>query len=243
MILMARSSIPTRSRSRRRSRRPVALLGVLSGVLSAPVVLAGPAAAAPVAAPVAAVVETPGSTAAPAAPPASVPVRSLAMTGTTTTITVRRVVRGGQVRWINHVLNTRLLDLDGCQARRTRASWDGWTYRTTVRTVCTDGPARSEAAVRRLVVDRPWYRVTTRRESLVGFGLLVDLPAGNDRAMPAALAKLPSGPFTFADGDDLSLNYVGQRVGQAQLDAAVTAFAGALAVPVSRVEVTPLATP
>jgi hypothetical protein len=165
------------------------------------------------------------------------------MTGTTSTITVRRVVRKGQVQWINHVLDTRLLGLDRCQAKRTRASWNGWTYRATVRTVCADGPARSEAALRRLVTDRPWYRVRSQRVPLVGFNLLVDLPSGNDRAVPAALTKLPSGPFTFAEGDDLSLSYVGRAVNQSRLNAAMAAFAGALGVPTSKVEVTPLATP
>jgi hypothetical protein len=76
---------------------------------------------------------------------------------------------------------------------------------------------------------------------LVGFGLLADLPSGNDRAYSSALAQLPSGPFTFAEGDDLSLNYVGQGVTQAQLDSAVAAFAKALGVPVTQVEVAPLA--
>jgi hypothetical protein len=179
--------------------------------------------------------------ASPAGRAAAVPVRSLAVTGTTTTVTVHRVYRRGQVQWINHVLATRLVDLDGCQAQKTRASWDGRTYRSTVRTVCADGPARPQAAARDLVADRPWYRVRVTRVPLVGFGLLADLPSGNDRAFSAALAQLPSGPFTFAEGDDLSLNYVGEGVTQAQLDSAVAAFAKALGLPVAQVEVAPLA--
>jgi hypothetical protein len=168
-------------------------------------------------------------------------VNSLAITGTTTTVTVHRIYRKGQVQWINHVLDTRLVGLDGCQSERSRAAWDGRTYRSTVRTVCADGPARSQAAARRLVEDRPWYRVRTSTVRLVGFGLVVDLPEGNDRAVPAALAQLPTGPFTFTEGDDLSLNYVGAGVTQTQLDAAVAAFARALGVDVSKVEVAPLA--
>jgi hypothetical protein len=170
-----------------------------------------------------------------------VPVSELTMTGTTTSITVHRVYRRGQVQWINHVLNTRLLGLDGCQSERTKERWNGRTYRATVRTVCVDGPARAEAVARDLVKDRPWYRIKVARVPLVGFGLLADLPSGNDRAVPAALAELPSGPFTFADGDDASLNYVGEGVSQARLDAAVAAFAEALGVPATAVEVTPLA--
>ena len=144
------------------------------------------------------------------------------------------------MQWINHVINTRLLGLDGCQGTRTKAQWDGKTYRTTVRTVCADGPDRAETVARGLGKDRPWYRISVIRVPLVGFGLLVKLPAGNDQAVPAALAALPTGSFTFTDGDDVSLNYVGQGVTQAQLDAAVAAFAKALDVPVSAVEVTPL---
>jgi hypothetical protein len=75
---------------------------------------------------------------------------------------------------------------------------------------------------------------------MVGFALLADLPSGNGNAVPAALAELPHGGFTLAEGDDVSLSYVGQGVTQAQLDAAVTAFARALSVPTSRVSVSRL---
>jgi len=75
---------------------------------------------------------------------------------------------------------------------------------------------------------------------LVGFSLVADLPEGNDRAVPAALAKLPGDGFTFAEGDDLSLSYVGQGVTQAQLEAAVSAFAKALGVRVDAIDVRPL---
>jgi hypothetical protein len=234
-------SIPALSSSLpRRTGRPVTLFGALLLLVTTAVALAGPSAAATSNAPA-----TPSAVsataAAPVAPLASAPVGSLTLTGTTTTVTVHRVYRRGQVQWINHVLSTRLVDLDGCQAQRSRASWDGRTYRATVRTVCADGPSRSQAAARSLVADRPWYQVNVTRVPLVGFGLLADLPSGSDRAVPAALAKLPSGPFTFAEGDDLSLNYVGQGVTQAQLDDAVAAFARALGISTNQVEVAPLA--
>jgi hypothetical protein len=215
------------------------MLGALGLAVALTVGTAGAAAAVAPAAPPA--VPAASLSAAQAAPATPVSVNSLAMTGSTTTITVHRVYRRGQVQWINHVINTRLLGLDGCQGTRTEARWDGRTYRTTVRTVCADGPARAEAAAHALFQDRPWYRISVSRVTLVGFGLLAKLPAGNDQAVPAALAALPHGQFTFADGDDVSLNYVGQGVTQAELDAAVTAFARALGVPVSAVEVTPLA--
>jgi hypothetical protein len=234
----------------RRSGRSAQLLGAVSLLMASVVVLVAPAAAepAPAPAPRAAVgspVDFPvavakGST---EAATRSVPVGSLTVAGTATTITVRKVFRTGQVQWINHVISTRLLALDRCQGRRSRTTWDGHTYRATVRIVCADGPTRSEAAVHQLVRDRPWYQAQKVRVPLVGFGLLADLPSGNDRAVPAALAQLPSGPFTFSEGDDVSLNYVGQKVTQAQLDAAATAFARALGVPASKIEITPLAEP
>jgi hypothetical protein len=163
------------------------------------------------------------------------------MTGITTNITVRRIFRRDQAQWVNHVLDTRLVGLDGCQAKRTRANWRGPTYSATVRTVCSDGQGRPEAAALALGRDRPGYRGQTARVRLVGFSFVADLPAGNDQAVPAALAQLPLDPYTFTEGDDLSLSYVGLGVTQGQLDAAVTAFARKLGVPVTAVEVTPLA--
>jgi hypothetical protein len=233
---MVRSSLPRFRRSRVLS----VLLGAASLAAAVTTGLAGPSAAS-IPAAVAPAAVAPAAVAPAAVAPTPVPVSALTMTGTTTNITVHRVYRRGQVQWINHVLSTRLLGLDGCQGERTKERWTGRTYRTTVRTVCVDGPARAEAAARDLVKDRPWYRIKVARAPLVGFGLLADLPSGNDRAVPAALAELPSGPFTFTDGDDASLNYVGEAVTQAQLDAAVAAFARALGVPVTAVEVTPLA--
>jgi hypothetical protein len=196
--------------------------------------LAGPASAEPLSG------GSPGATSRGMRAKSSVRLSALAMTGTSASVTVRRIHRKGQVRWVDHILDTRLLGLDRCQAERSRTNWKGGTYRSTVRTVCTDGAGRAEAAARKLVADRPWYHIRTARVPLTGFGLLADLPTGNDRAVPAALAKLPKGPFTFAEGDDLSLSYVGRGVTQAQLDAAVGAFAAALGTDPDKVEVTPL---
>lgn len=217
--------------ARHRITRATSLLGVICMLVAVVTALAGPASAEPVEPAVA-----PG-----AARATSVPVSSLAMTGTSTKVTVRRVYRKGQVQWISHILNTRLIGLDQCQAERSRVNWTSSTYRATVHAVCVDGPARTEAAVRQLVADRPWYRMQVTRVPLVGFSLAADLPSGNDRAVPAALAHLPEGDFTFAEGDDLSLSYVGRGVTQAQLDAAVAAFAAALGIGADKVEVTPLA--
>jgi hypothetical protein len=167
-------------------------------------------------------------------------VSELQVTGTTTRITVRRVYRAGQAQWINHVLDNSLTDLDGCQAERTRSSRRGSTYRSSVNAVCANGSRPIRAAVARLHATRPWYQMTVTDVPLVGFTLLADLPTGNGEAVPAALAKLPHGGLTFAEGDDVSLSYVGQGVSQAQLDDAVAAFAAALGVPQSKVSVGPL---
>jgi len=180
-------------------------------------------------------------------PPARTPafgvvpdVATLTVQGTTTTVTVHRIYRSGQRDWVSHVLDTRLADLDGCQALRTPSRWTGSTYRSSVRTVCLDGSGRAEAAARSLVHDRPWYLVGVHPIRLVGFTMLADLPSGNGRAYPAAVAALPKGPLTLSNGDDVSVDYVGEGVTQAQLRAAVTAFAGALGIPTSKVSVGPI---
>ena len=197
--------------------------GVMSAQPAAPAA-SGPAAALP-AAPVAAQTAS---------------VSSLQVTGTTTRIIVHRVYRAGQAQWINHVLDSSLTDLDGCQAERSRPSRRASTYRATVNAVCVGGSRPIRAAVERLHASRPWYQMTVTDVPLVGFTLLADLPNGNGDAVPAALAKLPHGGLTFAEGDDVSLSYVGQGVTQAQLDSAVAAFAGALRIPQSKVSVGPL---
>ncbi|MDQ1289025.1 MAG: hypothetical protein QG622_2591, partial [Actinomycetota bacterium] len=229
--------------SRRPLSRAIAFLGAAGLMLGLGTALAGPSSAA--IAPsniassnIASAVTPATSTAAKRA--TSVRVSSLAMTGTTTSVTVRRIHRSGQAQWVSHVLDTRLVDLDGCQADRTRTVRNGSTYRAVVHSVCADGPARSEAAARALVADRPWYQVRVTHLPLVGFSLGADLPSGTEKAAQAALSTLPRSAFTFSENDDLSLSYVGQGVTQADLDAAVAAFAARLRISTDKVEVTPL---
>jgi hypothetical protein len=158
-------------------------------------------------------------------------------------VTVRRIFRTGQASWVGHIIQTRLVDgLDNCQARRPPASWQSHVYRSSVYAVCPAGPAAAEAAAKALVRSRPWYHVSVDRITMVAFTLLAGVPEGNDRAVPAAIAELPSGPAVFFEGDDVSLTYAGPGVTQAQLDAAVTAFARALGIPASQVTVSPLTT-
>jgi hypothetical protein len=214
----------------------IALLTALvgAGALAQPASAATAATAAPRTAAV-------HAAAAPAAARAAVPVSALKLTGTATRVTVRKVYRTGQARWISHVLESRLVDVEGCQARKAPTRWSSSVYRSTVYSICPDGPAAAEQAARALVASRPWYRVSVDRVPLVAFTLVADLPAGNDRAVPAALAKLPAGPAVFFEGDDVSLTYAGPGVSQARLDAAVAAFAAALHVPTSKVAISPLA--
>lgn len=221
-------------------RRPRALL---LGVCLAALTGLGTLAQTPASAAVSAVPATPAAGAATVAQGSAqgtTQVSALALTGTTTRVTVRRVYRTGQVRWIDHVLDTRLLTIDGCQARRSATSWRANVYRATVFSVCPQSPAAAEGAARSLVRSRPWYRVQVGRTALVGFTLLADLPSGNDRAVPAAVRQLPSGPSVFFEGDDVSLAYAGPGVTQNALDAAVAAFAQALGITTDRVTVTPL---
>ena len=165
---------------------------------------------------------------------------SLAVIGTSTHLTVKRVYRTGQVQWIDHVADQSLTNLNGCQAVRLGPSVRDSTYSGSVDAVCSGGPGVIREAVSRLHRSRPWYRMTVSQVPLVGFALLADLPTGNGNAVPAALAELPHGEFTFAEGDDVSLSYVGRGVTQAELDAAVAAFARALALPEGRVSVSRL---
>jgi len=168
-------------------------------------------------------------------------VRDLALTGTRTRVVVGHVSRRGQALWIDHVLDARLVDAEGCQARRTTGARHAQVYRASVYAVCPSAPGAQQAAAKALVRDRPWYRVTVEQIPMVGFSLVADLPTGNDRAVPAALAVLPTGPAVFFEGDDVALMYAGPGVTQARLDAAVSAFASALGIPTSKVSITPLA--
>jgi len=221
----------------RRSRTTV--LGLAVGLLTCLGVMAAtvsPASAATAATPVAA----------PAVAPAAVQARGnlsvaeLALTGTRTHVTVGNVRRRGQAAWIDYVLDSRLVDVDGCQARRTTGARRGQVYRASVYAVCPSVPGAQEIAAKALVRSRPWYRVTVDQVPMVGFSLVADLPTGNDRAVPAAVAVLPTGPAVFYEGDDVSLMYAGPGVTQARLDAAVSAFAGALHIPTSKVLITTL---
>jgi hypothetical protein len=235
LALLAASATPVASAAPRLTRA-----SAQQAAVSVPAALPAPATAAtPVTAATAATPATPSVRTALATQPRP-SIRSLEVTGTTTRLTVRRVYRSGQVRWINHVVDHSLTALDGCQAERTGPTVRRSTYVASVNAVCSGGPAAMRAEVARLHKSRPWYRLTVSDVPLIGFGLLADLPNGNGEAVPAALAKLPRGGFTFADGDDVSLNYVGKGVTQAQLDAAVAAFAGALGVSADRVAISPL---
>jgi hypothetical protein len=173
----------------------------------------------------------------PRAATASPTVESLTLPAVRVHVAVARVHRTGQVQWITHVLYTRLMDLGGCQARRTGPTWTAQTYRTDVLVLCQSGTGQVRSAVSALQKSRPWYKITTTNVPLVGFSLLADLPSGNDAAVPAALAELPSGPLVLQQGDDVSLEYAGPGVTQAQMDAARRAFAAALKVSSSSVAV------
>ena len=236
--------------SRPRSRRP--LSRVRAAVLAAVLSLTGLAAALTTSSAAAA---TPAARVAPAAVMApaagttlSAPdlpsVGSLAVTGAQATVTVRKVYRTGQVHWINHVLDTRLTNLDGCKAERVGPSWRRSTYRSSIDLVCSDGPEQVRSAVRALVASRPWYRIKVTNVPLVGFSLLgpesLDGASGLGDAPGDALAQLPSGEFSFPEGDQISLSYVGRGVTQAQLQAAVAAFAKALKISADQVKVGPL---
>jgi hypothetical protein len=172
---------------------------------------------------------------------ASIPsVGDLRLTGATADVRVARIYRHGQVAWVNHVLDTRLADIDGCQAVRSPATLQRHVYRSTVHALCLAGTGPVKAAADKLARSRPWYRINVTPVPMVGFTLVADLKQGNDKAVPAALAQLPAGPQVFVDGDDVSLSYAGPGVSQARLDAAVAAFAGALGVPTEKIKVSAL---
>jgi hypothetical protein len=232
-----------------RARRPRSFVlriavGLVAGLAALatglPAEASQPAQAAPVAA-------RPGYAAAVAAPAATAAlgkgttsVDALRITGSRTRVTVGKVTRRGQVTWIDHVVDDRLVDVDGCQARRVTGTPRRHVYRASVYAICPGAPTRADRAARALVKAKPWYRVTVQHQTLTGFSLLADLPSGNDKAVPAALAKLPTGPSVFFEGDDVALTYSGPGVTQARLDAAVRAFAAALGVPPGEITVSPL---
>lgn len=168
---------------------------------------------------------------------ASVPVESLRATGARTTVAVRRLHRTAQARWVDHVVDEHLVSIDGCLTDPSRYRFHRGTYRSTVYTLCDGGVATARAAARRLVASRPWYRVRVTPVPVVAFTLEADLEVGRGAPVEAALAELPHRDFTYAEGDDTWLVYVGQGVTQAQLDAARAAFAHALGITIDRVSV------
>ena len=190
---------------------------------------------------VAGVLAAPGAQAASAAASGgSVPVASLATTGTRTDLVVRGLHNRLQARWVDNVVDQKVTGVDGCLADPSSSAVRSGVYRTHVNLLCAGGPAQARAAAARLVAGRPWYRVQVRAVPVVAFTFLAAIAHGNGDAVPAGLAELPTGDFTIADGDDVSLTYVGQGVTQAQLDAALGAFARALHLSPSQVKVTPI---
>ncbi len=171
---------------------------------------------------------------------ASVSVAALRTTGARTDVVVRGLRRTAQARWIDQVIDDRLVSLDGCLPDPSDSSLRRGVYRTHVNTVCAGGVAQARRAAAALVAKKPWYRVRVRSVTVVAFTFSTDLEQGRGEPVGAALARLPQGDFFYAEGDDVSMVYVGQSVTQGQLDAARAAFAGQLRIAVDRVSVSPL---
>ncbi len=189
------------------------------------------------------IVVAPGARAATSGAPASggsVPVATLAATGTRTDIVVRGLRGRPQARWVDRVVDQSITGTDGCLADPSSSRLRAGTYRVHVNLLCAGGPGQARAAAARLVAARPWYRVRVDPVPVTAFTFLAGVANGNGDAVPAALAELPAGDFRIAEGDDVSLTYVGQGVTQAQLDAALGAFARALHLSPGRVKVTPI---
>jgi hypothetical protein len=171
---------------------------------------------------------------------ATVSVDALRTTGARVDVTVHRIRTSGQARWVDHVVDERLTSTEGCLADPSDSTRRGSTYRVHVNLLCGGGNADVRQAVADLQAGRPWYRMRVTPVPVVAFQFLADLDHGTGDPVGAALRYLPFGDFTVVDGDDVSLTYVGTGVTQADLDAARSAFALALHLPVSRVAVTPL---
>jgi hypothetical protein len=180
------------------------------------------------------------------APPAaaasggSVPIATLAAVGTRTDVVVAHLRTPAQARWVDHVVDQNLTSTQGCLADPSARSLHAGTYRAHVNLLCAGGARQARAAAAALVAARPWYRLRTSSVAVTAFTFVAALDHGNGDAVPAGLAQLPSTDFTIADGDDVSLTYVGQGVTQSRLDAALAAFAGALHIPVAQVKVSPI---
>ncbi len=176
----------------------------------------------------------------PAAAAAEVPLASLMTTGARTDVTVRGLRRSAQARWIDHVIDVKLVSLDGCVADVGRSTVSRGTYRAHVNTVCAGGVAQARRAAAALERGRPWYDVAVRSVRVAAFTFEVTGVDGRGDPVDAALAKLPLHDFTYVEGDQTWMLYVGTGVTQSRLDAARAAFAAQLRVPVGSVEVKPL---
>ncbi len=171
---------------------------------------------------------------------AQVEVAALRTTGARTDVTVRKLRRTAQARWVDHVVDERLVAIEGCLADPSRFSFRRGVYRSHVNTLCPGGVAPARRAAAALVQDRPWYRVRVRSVPVVAFTMQADLQTGRGVPFAAALRHLPQGDFTYVEGDDVWMVYVGTEVTQAQLNAARAAFAAELGITADRVEVAPL---
>ncbi len=174
------------------------------------------------------------------APTSRVPVASLQITGARTEVVVHGVRRSAQARWIDGVVDDRLVSIDGCLAAVPESTVAAGVYRAGVTTVCRGGVATARAAARSLVRSKPWYRVSVRSVRLTAFTFTAPLASGAGAPVEAALAQLPVDAETYVEGDDTSMVYVGRGVTQARLDAARAAFAHELGIGSARVRVSPL---
>ena len=170
----------------------------------------------------------------------TVRVGSLRRHGTRVDVVVRGLHSAAQLRWVDQVVDTSFVELDGCVSAGGSGTLSRGVYRRHVYLLCSGGPARVRAAAASLRASRPWYAVGTRTVVVTGFQASVDLPVGNGDAVPAALAQLPHREFTWVDGDDVAFAYVGVGVTQRRLDAALRAFAAAQHVSLRRVHVSRL---
>jgi hypothetical protein len=173
-------------------------------------------------------------------PATTVSVTDLRSTGARTDITVRGLRRTAQARWVDQVVEDRLVSIDGCLADPARFRMRSGTYRSHVNTLCAGGVAQARRAAAALVADKPWYRVTVREVPVVAFTLQADLEVGRGEPFAAAYRHLPHHGFTYVEGDDVWMAYVGTGVTQTQLDAARAAFAAELRISADRVTVAPL---
>jgi hypothetical protein len=167
-------------------------------------------------------------------------VGTLRRSGSRVDVVVRGLRTAAQQRWVDLVVDTAVVQLDGCVSAGGAGTVRGGVYRRHVYLLCHGGPARVRAAAASLRASRPWYRVTTRTVTVTAFEASVDRAVGNGDAVPAALAQLPRREFTWVEGDDVAFGYVGTGVTQARLDAALRAFAAAQHVPLRGVHVSRL---